>query len=324
MSAQDSPNGLGRARPHGRRFAFIALALLAFIWGFAWVAMKIGATHAPPFTFAALRAVFSSVFLLALLPILGRPLRPPSLFWTTLLGMLQTVGFSVFVMWALVTGGAGKTSVLTYTMPFWLLLMAWAVLGERLRGLQWVAVVSALAGLVFILSPWELRGVTSSILAVLTGVSWAGSAVVAKVIHKRHPVDVFSLTAWQMIMGVVPLVIIAVATGGGMPEWTPTFIAVLAYNVILGNGVAWLLWLFVLRVLPAGTSGLASLANPVLGVLFAWAVLGERPGWAEAVGMTLILLGIAVLTVREALRRPAFAVPPSTPDRSESASADAT
>ncbi|HLA81730.1 MAG TPA: DMT family transporter, partial [Thermoleophilia bacterium] len=78
----------------------------------------------------------------------------------------------------------------------------------------------------------------------------------------------------------------------------------LAYNVILGNGVAWLLWLFVLRVLPAGTTGLASLANPVLGVTFAWAVLDEQPGWAEALGMALILLGIAVLTLREAARRP--------------------
>jgi drug/metabolite transporter (DMT)-like permease len=207
-------------------------------------------------------------------------------------------------MWALETGGAGKTSVLTYTMPFWLLLMAWSVLGERLRGIQWVAVILALGGLVFILSPWKLHGVVSSVLAVCTGISWAGSTVVAKVIHKRHQVDVFSLTAWQMVLGTIPLVIIAVATGGGMPVWTLEFVGALAYNVILGNGVAWLLWLFVLRVLPAGTTGLASLANPVLGVTFAWAVLGERPGWAEVLGMALILLGIAVLTLREAARRP--------------------
>jgi drug/metabolite transporter (DMT)-like permease len=207
-------------------------------------------------------------------------------------------------MWALASGGAGKTSVLTYTMPFWLLLMAWAFLGEKVRGFQWVAVTLALAGLVFILSPWALRGVVSSILAVCTGISWAASAVVAKIIHQRHQVDVFSLTAWQMVVGAVPLTIIAIAVGGGWPEWTPTFLAVLAYNVIVGNGVAWLLWLFVLRVLPAGTTGLASLANPVLGVTFAWMLLGERPGWAEAIGMALILLGIAVLTIREAVCRP--------------------
>ena len=304
MARQHAQQSVDRATRRGRGSAAVALILLALIWGFAWVAMKTGVTYAEPFAFAALRAALSSVFLLALLPVLRRPLRPRALGWTALLGLLQTAGFSGFVMWALETGGAGKTSVLTYTMPFWLLLMAWSVLGERLRGMQWVAVVLALGGLVFILSPWELHGVVSSVLAVCTGISWAGSTVVAKIIHKRHQVDVFSLTAWQMALGTIPLVIIAVATGGGMPVWTVEFVGALAYNVILGNGVAWLLWLFVLRVLPAGTTGLASLANPVLGVTFAWAVLDEQPGWAEALGMALILLGIAVLTLREAARRP--------------------
>jgi drug/metabolite transporter (DMT)-like permease len=104
-----------------------------------------------------------------------------------------------------------------------------------------------------------------------------------------------------MAMGAVPLIVVALITGGDI-EWTLGFVGALSYNVIFGNGVAWILWLFILRMLPAGTTGLASLANPVLGVTFAWLLLGERPGWAEAAGMALILLGIAVLTLREALR----------------------
>ncbi|MCL5734887.1 MAG: EamA family transporter [Actinobacteria bacterium] len=299
-TSKQSPHEVHAQR--GRRYAVVALALLALIWGFAWVAMKTGVKYADPFTFGALRAGLSAVFLLILLPVLRRPVRPPVKGWTILLGLLQTTGFSGFVMWALKNGGAGKTSVLTYTMPFWLLFMAWVLLGERVRGLQWAAVVLGLGGLVLILSPWKLHGVLNSVLSICTGISWAGSAVVAKLIHKRHKADVFSLTAWQMVAGAVPLIVLALATRGGMPQWTPAFVGVLAYNVLLGNGVAWLLWLFVLRVLPAGTTGLASLVNPVLGVTFAWAILGERPGWAEAGGMALILLGIAVLTIREAAR----------------------
>ncbi len=304
MITQNPQQPIQRSVTHSRRLAVAALIVLAFLWGFAWVAMKVGVTYADPFVFAAIRAALSAVFLLILLPVLRRPVRPQVLGWTALLGLLQTTGFSGFVMWALVSGGAGKTSVLTYTMPFWLLLMAWAALGEKVRGFAWVSVVLALGGLLFILSPWKLHGALSSALAVCTGISWAGSAVVAKVIHRRHKVDVFALTAWQMVIGAIPLVIVAFVTGGGMPDWTPKFIAALAYNVLLGNGVAWLLWLFVLRVLPAGTTGLASLANPVLGVTFAWVILAERPGWAEAAGMALILLGIAILTLREATRRP--------------------
>ena len=60
--------------------------------------------------------------------------------------------------WALHGEGAGKTAILTYTMPFWLLLMAWVFLGERLKGFQWVAVAVALAGLILVLAPWEMKG----------------------------------------------------------------------------------------------------------------------------------------------------------------------
>ena len=46
---------------------------------------------------------------------------------------------------ALAGGGAGRTSVLVFTMPFWTMLMAWPVLHERVRGTQWLAVAFALS-----------------------------------------------------------------------------------------------------------------------------------------------------------------------------------
>ncbi len=291
------------ATPGSQRLAVGALVLLALIWGYAWVAMKVALGYTEPFTFAAMRAVLSAVFLMLVLVVLRRPLKPRALGLTALLGLLQTAGFAGLVMWALHSGGAGRTSVLTYTMPFWLLLMAWAALGERLRGLQWVAVALALGGLVFILSPWRLHGFASSMLALGGGLCWALSAVVAKLIHKRHTVDLLSLTAWQMMLGAVPLVIIALLTATKAPVWTGSFIWALAYNVVLANGLAWVLWLFVLKALPAGTTGVSSLANPVLGVIFAWIQLGERPGRVDAIGMTLIVVGLAVLTAWELIRR---------------------
>lgn len=306
-----------------RTYAVAAFVLLALIWGLSWPLMKMTMTYAEPFSFAAMRGVISSLVLLVALPVLRRPFRPPPLGWTALLGFFQTAGFAGLSFWALESGGAGRISVLTYTMPFWLLLMAWMFLGEKVRGWQWVAVALALIGLVLILSPWELRGVKSSLLAMATGVAWAASAVVAKVIHTRHRVDVFTLTAWQMALGTVPLLVLAFATGFESPQWTLPFVALLVFQVVLSNGLAWIIWLFVLRVLPAGTTGLASLANPVLGVLFSWAILRDQPALVEGLGMASVLLGIAVLTLRGALVRSGSAAaraarpsaPRSTPDR---------
>ena len=297
-----------------KRLAVGALILLALIWGYAWVVMKVALGYAEPLTFAAMRAVLSAVFLMLVLLVSRRSLKPRALGLTVLLGLLQTTGFAGLVMWALHSGGAGRTSVLTYTMPFWLLLMAWVALGENLRGLQWLAVALALGGLIFILDPWRLHGVVSSVLAVGGGFCWALSAVVAKLIHKRHAVDLLSLTAWQMMLGAGPLVIVALLTATKAPVWSASFIWALAYNVLLANGLAWVLWLFVLKALPAGTTGVSSLANPALGVLFAWIQLGERPGLTDAIGMALIVVGLVVLTVWELARGASREAPTPLPE----------
>jgi drug/metabolite transporter (DMT)-like permease len=298
--------GANARRASSRRYLpLLALATLAIIWGYNWVVMKIGLRYSQPFTFAALRTVIAALCLFALMPLLKRSLRPRALGLTIVVGVLQTTGFVGLIFWALESGGAGKTSVLTYTMPFWLLLMAWAVLGERLRGVQWVAVGLALAGLILILTPWRLHGVTSSLLAVGGGVCWAASSVAAKLLHRRHAVDLLSLTAWQMLLGSLPLVLIALLTYTHAPAWTSTFILAVLFNALLGNALAWFLWLYIVRSLPAGLAGIGSLATPIIGVLSSWAQLGERPGVSEAAGMALIIGGLLLVTLREvrAVRR---------------------
>lgn len=279
----------------------MALLALAGVWGYGWVVGKVGLDYASPATFVALRTVLAAAAMFVVLLLLRLPLRPPPLGYTMVIGLLQTTGFSGLSMWALDTAGAGKTSVLIYTMPFWLLLLAWAFLGERLRGLQWLAVGMAFTGLVLVIGPWHMDGLAPSVAAVVAGLSWAASAVVVKLLQRRHHVDVLSLTAWQTVLGGVPLVIIALLTWTP-PDWSGAFIGALAYNALLANALGWLLWLFALRGLAAGTAGLGTLAVPVIGVISAWLQLGERPAAVEAAGMALIIVALAVLSLREVLR----------------------
>ncbi|MFH0917228.1 MAG: DMT family transporter [bacterium] len=298
----DDPSPPSGAR--NRRLAVLALLVLALIWGYNWVVMKVGMEYSQPFTFAALRMFLGAVSLFIVLPVLRRSLRPRALGLTTLLGLLQTTGFAGLAMWALESGGAGKTAILAYTMPFWLLLMAWVVLGERLRRFQWVAVALAFVGLMLILSPWRLSGGFSDLLAVAGAICWGASAVVAKVLRKRHEVDLLSLTAWQMLLGSLPLVLVAFLTWSGPPVWSGSFVAALAYNVIPSTALALVLWFFVLHNLRAGTAGLGSLLTPVIGVASAWIQLGERPDVAEALGVAAIVGALVLLTLREIVARP--------------------
>jgi drug/metabolite transporter (DMT)-like permease len=293
MARAERPRSGPSAR--ARDLGVLALVLLGPIWGYGWVATKVALGYSQPLTFAALRLGLTVVCLFFVMIVSRRPLRPPPLGYTTLIGLLQTTAFVGLVMVALHSGGAGKVAVLTYTMPFWLLLLAWGFLGEHLRSVQWLAVILAFVGLILVVAPWQLSGITSSLLTIAGGFAWAASAVVVKLMQRRHHVDVLSLTTWQMTIGMVPLIIIAVLTYSGGPDWTAGFVWGLGYTVVLANAVAWVLWLYALRTLSAGAAGLGTLTIPVVGVIAAWLQLGEVPSSAEAVGMVLIIGGLAML-----------------------------
>lgn len=293
-SRNDRPSAQRRARDLGA----LALVVLAPIWGYGWVAGKIAVGYSPVMTFSAMRTALGAACLLVVLAVTRRSFRPPPLGYTALIGLLQTTAFVGLNTIGLAGAGAGKVAVLTYTMPFFLLLLAWAFLGERLRGLQWPAVGLAFAGLFLVVSPWTLEGLWPSLVTVLGGLAWAGSALVVKLMQHRHPhVDVLSLTTWQMVIGCLPLIALAVITQSGWPEWTVGFVLGLVYTTVLANAVAWVLWLFALHRLSAGEAGLGTLVIPVLGVFLSWVQLGEVPSRWEAIGGPLIIAGLALLAV---------------------------
>src|SRR5690606_10180892 len=119
--------------------AVVALLVLSVLWGYNWVVMKNALQDAGAFQFGALRTFLGAICLLGLILILRRPIRPKEIPTLIVLGLLQTSGFTGLIIWALVEGGAGKTAILTYTMPFWVMLMAWPLLGEKIQGTQWLA-----------------------------------------------------------------------------------------------------------------------------------------------------------------------------------------
>lgn len=279
--------------------AFAALMLLTLIWGYNWVVMKSALRYAGAFQFAALRVGLGAVCLFILLAILRKPLSVKEVPALILLGVLQTCGFTGLLMWALVSGGAGKIAVLTYTMPFWVMMLAWPMLGEKVSGLQWPAAILSTMGMLFILDPLHLGADGFSLfLAVLSGFFWALSVIVAKKLHQRSPdLDLLSITAWQMLFGAIPIVIAAFIISAPPIQWTPYFIGAVLYNSVLCNALAWLLWLYALQYLSAGVASMATLSGPVIAVLAAWVELNEVPSRTDAIGMTLIAASLVIISI---------------------------
>ena len=284
--------------------AFLALFLLTLIWGYNWVVMKLAVQYASPFQFAALRTFLGALMLFTVLFLMKKPLKLQEFPTMLLLGILQTCGFTGLLIWALVEGGAGKTAVLSYTMPFWVMLFAWPMLGEKVQGWQWLAVAFALFGITLIFDPLHIKGdIISMLMALGSGISWAVSAIVSKKLHKRRPdLDLLNITAWPTLLGSLPIIVVALILPASPIVWSNTFILTVVYSIFLSGSLAWVLWTYALQRLPAGVASMASMLAPVIGVAAAWWQLNEQPSQMELIGMLFIALAlvtISTITIRK-------------------------
>ena len=151
----------------------LALIVLSCTWGYTWVLLKQGLAYASPFALAAQRCVGGALALVLAVKLTGRSLRLVAPGPTLAIGLVQVTGFVAFQTWALVEGGPGKTAVLIFTMPIWTLLLAWPILGERVRGKQWIAAGSTLAGLLLIIAPWNMHAsLFSKFLGLSAALCW--------------------------------------------------------------------------------------------------------------------------------------------------------
>ncbi len=287
---------------------YAALIVLALIWGYNWVAIKIATNDSDAYFLSAARSVLGTVCLFGAVIATRRSLRPTRWFPTLVLGLLQTSAFTLLTVLAVAVSGAGKTAVLVYTMPFWVVLLAWPILHERVTRWGLAALALAAVGLALVLSPIDLGAkLPGEALAIGGAIAWAVSAVYGKVLRMRYTIDLLALTAWQMLWGSIPLVTIAAFLPHHAIHVTLPFILALAYIAIPGTGLAWLLWMFVLSRLKAGVAGVASLLTPVVGVASAWIQLGERPSSLELLGLACIVVALILNLIPERRKQP---VPP--------------
>lgn len=287
-----------------RSAAVVALAFLSVFWGYNWVAAKISLGYIGPFQYLAIRMTMGSILLFTIGRLLKLPLALPFPKKTIILGLLQTTLYGCLMTWALSRAGAGKVAVLTFSMPFWMLILAWLFLGEKVRKLQWPIIFLAFIGIIFILEPWELKSdVISNTLAIFGGITWAVSVLVVKNIHLQSPRQLLALTAWQMLFGSVGLIVLAFVFQTRSIEWGLPLILTLSYSIIFSTALGWLLWVFILQSLPANISGLSSLAIPVISVLSAWLQLRETPSRSELMGIFLISLALGGLALTAGSRK---------------------
>jgi drug/metabolite transporter (DMT)-like permease len=280
-----------------RRGAYGALLFLTLIWGGNWLVMKFALQSANPVIFNVQRTWLATLVLFGVLFWRRGTLLPESWLAVVVTGVFQTtINFGATTM-ALAGGGAGRTSVLVFTMPFWTLLLAWPVLHERIKGYQWLAVACALAGMILVVEPWQWEGdLAPKLWAVLSGFGWAAGTIATKYFQREHRFDALNFISWQMLIGVLPLTVLPTFLDLPATKWSMTYVLLLVQVGAVSTALGFLLWIVVLRWLPAGTASLNMFAIPVIALLSSMAVFGERLTRNEWIGIGCIGAGLAIIS----------------------------
>lgn len=278
---------------------------LALCWGLNWPAVRLILGEWPPFMFRCVGLGLAGLLLLAVAAARGAELRPPPGSWwiVVLSGLLNVAGFNLATAFAQLNTTTSRAAVLTYTMPLMMALLAWWLLRERPGWRVGLAFVLGAVGLALLAAP-VLRVLDAGGLAVrmddgrlpllgiamplLAALSWALGTLVAK--RWGHPGDRIANTGWQMMVGSACAAVGMGLAGESWPERiTPLGIAVLGYHILIATAIAYLVWYRLLERTSATVSSLTTLMVPVVGVLGAMMLQGERPALGDWAGFVLVL-----------------------------------
>jgi drug/metabolite transporter (DMT)-like permease len=278
--------------------------LLALAWGLNWPAVKIMLSALPPFTLRALGLGGGALLLLALAAAQGKSVWPQRNAWPGIFtaGALTVVVFNFCTAFAQMATTTSRAAVLTFTQPMMAAVLAWLLLGERPGRRGAVALALGACGIAVLAEPvlvaaargGPLRGLLLPLTAAL---AWACGTVAAK----RWPQqgDRIVATAWQLLLGGFCGAAAAWAADERLPvAWPPRVLVALTYHVVIATALAYVMWYRLLASASATASSLAALAVPVVGVLGAMVLVGERPGLGDTVGFVLVLGGAALVVLR--------------------------
>ena len=273
------------------------LVALTLGWGFNWPMIKLALTEIPVFSFRSACLLGGAAGLFAIAACARLPLRVPRGQWPRLLVIVlfNVTLWNLCIAYGIGYMSSGRAAILTYTMPLWSVpLSAW-LLKERITARRILGVALGMGGMLLLLSV-ELRAVQAAPKGTLLMVAGAVSWAIGTVMMKRYPIDlpVTSLSAWQLLIGGIP--IYAGALAFDLQDLHPLTLRpafALAYNVLVAFVFCHWAWYKIVTTVPVGVSSLSSLMIPVVGVFSGMLVLAERPHWQDVAALGLVVVALA-------------------------------
>jgi drug/metabolite transporter (DMT)-like permease len=275
--------------------------VFVFLWSTGFIVAKLGLPYAPPLTFLLLR--FGGV-LLVLLPVVILAKAPwpiGKVHRVAIAGVLVQGGYLAGIWCAIELGmPAGLAALIAGMQPI-LTALAAPLVGESVRGRQWIGLLCGFCGV----------GLVVANKVSLTGLSWEsiGLAVFALLsitsgtLYQKRYCASFDLRTGTIIQFAASMVVVlpfamvfeALDFRLSAVQWTPSFIAAWLWSVLaLSIGAIFLLFALIRKSAATQVTSLLYLTPPTTAVM-AWAVFGEAFSVAGMAGMVLAVVGVALV-----------------------------
>ncbi|WP_350269646.1 EamA family transporter [Brevibacterium sp. CBA3109] len=276
---------------------YLLALLVVVLWGVNFIFIDFGLRDWPPLLLVAAR------FTLVVIPAIFFVKYPRGSFRRILLiGVFMSAGQFGLLYTAMFLGlPAGLTSIVIQIQAAFTVLVAALVLKEFPSRRQIVGILIGLSGLCTIgLSLQASVPIIAFLVALAASLSWAIGNVIARGVKKGT--NGVQMTVWSAIVVPVPLFALSILVDGpaevthalAHPTWAVA--ASVVYTAGCASLVGYVIWNSLLARFPASQVAPFSLLVPLVGVLSAWLVLGDRPTVPELIGGALLLMGVAVTT----------------------------
>lgn len=299
---------MAREVPAEGRVTLVSYALLSVVWlswGLSYPVMRIMLDHFDPWASRCVVMISAGTALLMVARASGHSLRVPRDHWRDLVvtALFNMSVFQIGMTYGVLLLSPGRTALLIYTMPIWTAILATLFLKERPAPRHLAALGLGVLGIAVLMSQ-DLSALTDAPAGAAFTLMAALAFAIGTILLKRRiwRVDVGVLAGWQLLVGVLPLLIIwsVVDVHTDWAAIPPRGWLAAAFLAFISNAAAYLAWFRVVAALPATVSGIGTLAVPVVGLGSSALVLGEAVGPHEIIALLCIgsALGITLLPRR--------------------------
>ncbi|WP_294294584.1 DMT family transporter [uncultured Sphingomonas sp.] len=293
-----------------RPYAMLAAAML--FWAGNAIAGRVVRDDIPPATLSLMRWVGALALLLPFAwPHLVRDRAILIAAWprVVVIGLLGIAAFNAIYYFGLHYTTASNGLLLQALIPTLVLICDRLIFGIRPGWSAVAGVAVSTIGVAFIVFRGDPALLTGFVLSrgdaiiLVAVVVWALYTSLLRTKPDAHPLAFLAATFAVGLAALLPLAV-AELTSGAQLRWTSTTVAVVGYVAVFPSLLSYSLFSAGVAALGAGRAGQTINLMPLFGALLAAALLGETLHGYHAIGMALILIGLAIgLLGARALRR---------------------